>query len=56
VFMTRQNVSQSSDKTPWPESGSEFYRPSDRRLSAKLVQTFEERGCHVVSAADPLPP
>jgi hypothetical protein len=25
---------------PWPESPSEFYRPSDRRLSAKLVPTF----------------
>jgi hypothetical protein len=22
-------------KTPWPESASEQYRPSDRRLSAK---------------------
>jgi hypothetical protein len=22
-------------QTPWPESGSELYRPSDRRLSAK---------------------
>jgi hypothetical protein len=22
-------------KTPWPESASELYRPSDRRLSAK---------------------
>jgi hypothetical protein len=24
-------------KTPWPESASELYRPSDRRLSAKLM-------------------
>jgi hypothetical protein len=24
-------------KTPWSESASELYRPSDRRLSAKLV-------------------
>jgi hypothetical protein len=23
-------------KTPWPESASELYRPSDRRLSVKL--------------------
>jgi hypothetical protein len=22
-------------KTPWPESASELYRPSDRRLSVK---------------------
>jgi hypothetical protein len=27
-------------KTPWPESASELYRPSDHRLSAKLVITF----------------
>jgi hypothetical protein len=28
------------EKTPWPQSASELYRPSDRRLSAKLVPTF----------------
>jgi hypothetical protein len=28
---------------------SELYRPSDRRLLAKLVQTFGDRGCRVVS-------
>jgi hypothetical protein len=28
-------------------------RPSDRRLSAKLLPTFRERGCRVVSATDP---
>jgi hypothetical protein len=28
------------EKTPWPQSASELYRPSDRRLSAKLVRTF----------------
>jgi hypothetical protein len=27
-------------KNPWPQSASELYRPSDRRLSAKLVPTF----------------
>jgi hypothetical protein len=26
--------------TPWPEPASELYRPSDRRLSTKLVPTF----------------
>jgi hypothetical protein len=31
---------------------SELYRPSDRRLSAKLVPTLEDRGCRVVSAAN----
>jgi hypothetical protein len=28
--------------------------PSDRRLSAKLVSNFADRGCYVVSAANPL--
>jgi hypothetical protein len=40
-------------KTPWPESAGELYQPSDRRLSAKLVPTFEDRRCHVVSVTDP---
>jgi hypothetical protein len=39
-------------KTQWPESASELYRPSDRRLLAKLVSTFADRGCHVVSVTD----
>jgi CBS-domain-containing membrane protein len=39
--------------TPWPESASELYRPSDRRMSAKLVPTFSDRRCHVVSVTDP---
>jgi hypothetical protein len=38
---------------PWSESVSELYPPSDRRLSAKLVPTFADRGCHVVSVTDP---
>jgi hypothetical protein len=40
-------------KTPWCESASEIYRPSDRRLSAKSLPTFADRGCHVVSVTDP---
>jgi hypothetical protein len=40
-------------RTPWTESASELYRPSDRHLSAKLVLTFEDRGSHVVSVTDP---
>jgi hypothetical protein len=32
---------------------SEAYQLSDRRLSAKLVPTFADRGCHVVSMMDP---
>jgi hypothetical protein len=39
--------------TPLPESDKELYRPSDHRLSAKLVPTFAYRGCHVVSVTDP---
>jgi hypothetical protein len=39
-------------KTPWPESASELYRPSDRHLSANLVPTFADRWCHVVSATN----
>jgi hypothetical protein len=34
-------------------SACELYRPSDSRLSAKLVPTFEDRGSRVVSATDP---
>jgi hypothetical protein len=30
--------------TPWSESDSEVYGPSDLRLSAKLVPTFADRG------------
>jgi CBS-domain-containing membrane protein len=40
-------------ETPWPESTSELYRLSDRRFSAKLVPTFADRGCHVVSVTEP---
>jgi hypothetical protein len=31
----------------------ELHRPSYRLLSAKLVSTFADRGCGVVSATDP---
>jgi hypothetical protein len=40
-------------KTPWSESASELFRPSDRRLSAKWLLTFADRGCHVVSVTNP---
>jgi hypothetical protein len=43
----------SVSETPWPESTSELYQPSDSRLSAKLMTTFADRGCHVVSVTDP---
>jgi hypothetical protein len=35
--------------TQWPEPESELYRPSGHRLWSKLVPTFVDRGCHVVS-------
>jgi hypothetical protein len=35
---------QSLKKTPWSESASELYRLSDRRLSAKWLPTFADRG------------
>jgi hypothetical protein len=34
-------------------TASELYQPSDRRLLAKLVPTFADRGCYVVSVTDP---
>jgi hypothetical protein len=40
-------------QTPWPQSVSELYRPSDRRLSAEFVTTFADIRCCVVSATDP---
>jgi hypothetical protein len=40
-------------KTPWSESASELYRPSDRRLSSKRLPTFADRVCHMVSVTDP---
>jgi hypothetical protein len=39
--------------SPWPESVSELYRPRDRCLSAKLVPTFADSGCHMVSMMNP---
>jgi hypothetical protein len=49
-------VDSTNKQTPWPKSASELYRPSNRRLSAKLAPTFADRGCHVVSVADPYDP
>jgi hypothetical protein len=40
-------------QTPWSESASELYRLSDRRFSRKWLQTFADKGCHVVSVTDP---
>jgi hypothetical protein len=32
-------------KTPWSQSASKLYRPSDRLLSAKWLPTFADSGC-----------
>jgi hypothetical protein len=39
--------------TPWPESASELYQPSDCGVSAKLVSASADRGSHVVRVTDP---
>jgi hypothetical protein len=41
------------NQTPWSESASELYRPSDRRMSAKRLPTCADRRCHVISVTDP---
>jgi hypothetical protein len=54
VNNTKKKLKSATNKqTPWSESTSELYRPSDRRLSAKWLPTFADRGCHVVSVTDP---
>jgi hypothetical protein len=50
---TGQINSAHTPKTPCLEYASELYRPSDRRLSAKLMSTFADRGCCMVSVTDP---
>jgi hypothetical protein len=43
--LQKYNSKQITNKqTPWPESASELYLPSDRSLSAKLVPSFADRG------------
>jgi hypothetical protein len=49
----QQITCQNKKQTPWPESASELYRPSDRRFSTKRLPTFADKGCHVVSVTDP---
>jgi hypothetical protein len=50
---THTHTHKQNNKTSWSESASELYRPSDRRLSAKRLPTFADKGCHVVSVTDP---
>jgi hypothetical protein len=55
-ILTRLHTGSSEQVTnnppPWSQSASELYRPSDRRLSAKWLPTFTDRGCHLVSVTD----
>jgi hypothetical protein len=46
------NNNQGQNLTSWSESTSDLYRPNDCHFSAKLVPTFADRGCPVVSATD----
>jgi hypothetical protein len=50
---TTMTIPKHKKKTPWSESASELYRPSNRRLSTKWLPTFAVRGCHMVSVTDP---
>jgi hypothetical protein len=46
-------LSHYTKKTPWSKYASKLYQLSDRRLLVKLVPTYVDRGCHVVSVTDP---
>jgi hypothetical protein len=50
MFVSQQ-IKTKLNSVAWVES--ELYRPSDRRLSANLVPTFADSGCHVASVTDP---
>jgi hypothetical protein len=53
LSLTPQTNKQTNKQTPWLYSANELYRPSDRRLSAKLVPILADRVCRVVSATNP---
>jgi hypothetical protein len=44
---------QITKKPPWSESASKLHWLSDRRMSAKWLPTFTDRGCHLDSVTDP---
>jgi hypothetical protein len=52
ALMTRNNSQQQTTNSVAWVRRNELYRPSDRRLSAKLVPTLADRGCRVVSATN----
>jgi hypothetical protein len=56
LFCSKENYrlwALNRNSVAWAESASEPYRPSDRRLSAKLMPTIPERRCYVVTVTDP---
>jgi hypothetical protein len=53
IYCIQNNVLNNTKKLNSLALVRELYGPRDRRLSAKLVPTFADRGCHVVSMTDP---
>jgi hypothetical protein len=53
VASSASKIDTNKKNTPWSESASELYGPSDQRLSEKLVPTFAYKMCHVVSLTKP---
>jgi hypothetical protein len=53
ISSNRIKWTRNNKQTPWSESASELYRPSDLRLSTNWLPTFVGKGCHVVSVTDP---
>jgi hypothetical protein len=52
-ILMRFSVCRPDKKNPLNESASELRRSSDCRFSTKLLPTFAETRCHVVSVKDP---
>jgi hypothetical protein len=52
IYGIPSGMTSSYVKPPCPESVSKLYRPSNHRLSAKLVPTVADRGCHVISMTE----
>jgi hypothetical protein len=51
ISVTQQTIQ--TNQTPWPESVNDLHRPSSHLLSAKLVPTFADSVCCVISVTDP---
>jgi hypothetical protein len=53
IFLPATVIHFQDPQYPLDFSFGEIYRPSHRRLSVKIVLTFADRGCRVVSTTDP---